>query len=268
MSREQDRPVPFWPAARSVFGLALDEMVWSRRSAVMGGLLALPVLLAAIYRIVLTTRLPRVSAFDLYGSVIAVYYIRNLLPLAALFYAAALIADEVEGKTLTYLVTRPIRRESILAGKFAAYLTTTLSLALPPAVLTFFALMSTRWQGLGARVGDLFIDLGVVGLTLLTYGALFTLLGVLLRRPVIPGLIFLFVWELIANFPGYMPRLTITGYLRSLIRHRPAEEGLAAILGSEILPAPLCLEVLIGTTLLCLVGAAWIFSNREYVMEQ
>ena len=57
---------------------------------------------------------------------------------------------------------------------------------------------------------DLFRDLGVVLLTFLAYGALFALMGVLLRRPVIPGLLFLFGWELLANLPGYLPRLTLT----------------------------------------------------------
>ena len=43
----------------------------------------------------------------------------------------------------------------------------------------------------------------------------------------IPGLLFLFVWELIANLPGYLPRFTLTAWLRSLLHHRPAEEGLS-----------------------------------------
>ncbi len=83
----------------------------------------------------------------------------------------------------------------------------------------------------------------------------------------IPGLLFLFVWELVANLPGYMPRFTITAYLRSLISHRPPAEGLSAIFG-QVLPAPLCLATLTGLTLVFLIGAAWIFSLREYVMEQ
>jgi len=55
-------------------------------------------------------------------------------------------------------------------------------------------------------------------LALLAYGALFTLLGVLLKRPMIPGLLFVFVWEMVANLPGYLPRFTLTAYLRSLRR--------------------------------------------------
>jgi len=267
--RDTSRPVPFPRAARAVFDLALEGMVWSRRSLLMAILLGLPIAFGLLFRGIIVSRLPpRMTAFDLYGFVIAIYYIRNALPLAALFYATALIADEADGRTITYLLTRPVRRGAILFGKFAAYLVTTACLTLPAVVVSFFLLTTTRgWTGVGARVPDLFRDLGVVVLTLLAYGAFFTLMGVLLRRPVIPGLLFLFVWELVANLPGYMPRLTITAYVRSLIRHRPPDEGLAEIFG-QVLPAALCLEALGAMIVVFLGAAAWIFASREYVLEQ
>jgi ABC-type transport system involved in multi-copper enzyme maturation permease subunit len=267
-ARDVNRPVPLLRAMRAVFDLSLEGMIWSRRSLLMVLLLGLPAPLALVFRIFITRLPPRVGAFDFYGVVIAFYYVRNALPLAALFYATALIADEVEGKTITYLLTRPIQRVSVLAGKFAAYLATTLALALPAVVLTFFLLTTMRgWAGVGALVPDLFRDMGVVALTLVTYGAFFTLMGVLLRRPVIPGLLFLFVWELLANAPGYLPRFTITAYLRSLIHHRPPDEGLAEIF-AQVLPTALCLEVVGAMIVVFLAGAAWIFSTREYVLDQ
>jgi ABC-2 type transport system permease protein len=264
-----DRPVPFPRAARAMFDLALESMMWSRRSLMMAALLALPVLFAVAYRVVIAAHKPSpVTPFELYGVFVVFYYLRFVVPLSALFYATALVADEVDGKTLTYLLTRPVRREAILAGKFAAYLATTLSLALPAVMLTFFVLMTARGRvGLGVAVPDLLRDLGVTCLALLAYGALFTLMGVLLKRPVIPGLLFLFVWEFMANLPGYLPRLTITAYLRSLIRHRPAEEGVSEMFG-QVLPAALSLEVLAAAAVVFLAASAWIFSSREYVMEQ
>lgn len=267
--RDTSRPVPWPRGARAVFDLALEGMVWSRRSLVIAVLVGLPVVFAIAYRAVLAAKMPsRLTGFDLYGIVVAIYYVRNVLPLAALFYATALVADEVDGKTLTYLITRPVRRSAILAGKFAAYLATTLSLSLPPAVVTFFLLATSGgFEGLGGRVPDLFRDLGVMALALVAYGALFTLLGVVLRRPVIPGLLFLYVWELVANLPGYMPRFTLTAWLRSLIRHRPPQEGLSEVFG-QVLPAGLSLQVLTLATVVFLAASLWIFSRREYVIEQ
>jgi ABC-type transport system involved in multi-copper enzyme maturation permease subunit len=260
--------VPFLPAARAVFGLSLEGMLWSRRSLVLGAFLAIPLVIAIVYRVVLAARLPaEITGLHLYGYLVALFWVRNALPLAALFYATALIADEVEGKTLTYLLTRPIQRPAILAGKFAAYLVTTLCLALPAAVLTFFVLATSRGVNLAASVPDLFRDVGVLSLTLLVYGALFALLGVLLKRPLIPGLLFLFVWELIANLPGYMPRFTITAWLRSLVTHRPAGRGMSELFG-QVLPADLGLAVLTGLTALFLFLAVRIFSRREYVLDQ
>jgi hypothetical protein len=104
-------------------------------------------------------------------------------------------------------------------------------------------------------------------LTLAVYGALFGLLGVLLKRPVIPGLVFLYGWELLANLPGYMPRLTLTAWLRSLVRHRPAEEGLAGLF-QQVLPVEQALLVLPVAAIVFLAAASWIFSSREYVLDQ
>jgi ABC-type transport system involved in multi-copper enzyme maturation permease subunit len=267
--RDTSRPLGLLPGARRIFDVALEQMLWSSRSLLMAILLGLPIVFALLYRFVLAAKLPaQVRPFDLYAAIVALYYIRNALPLAALFYSVSLIADEVEEKTITYLFTRPIQRASILLGKFAAYLATTLALALPAIVVTFFVLVTAKgFDGVGAAVPHLFRDMSVIALTFLTYGAFFTLLGVGLRRPVIPGLLFLFIWELVANLPGYLPRLTITIYLRSLIPHRPPAEWLAEVFG-QALPALLCLEAIAGMVVVFLGAALWIFSRKEYVLEQ
>jgi ABC-2 type transport system permease protein len=267
--RDASRPLPVASAARTVFDFTLEGMVWSRRSVLMAILLGLPVVFALLFRVFLAAHMPpRLTGFDLYAVVVAVYYVRNVLPLAALFYATSLVADEVEGKTLTYLLTRPVTRPSILFGKFLAYVATTLALTLPATVITFFLLVTVGgFSGVSAAVPDLLRDLGAMSLTLVVYGAFFTLLGVLLRRPMIPGLLFLFGWELLANLPGYLPRFTLSAWVRSLIRHRPPEEGFSGLF-AQVLPWDLSLLVLSGATIVFLGLAFWIFSGREYVMEQ
>jgi ABC-2 type transport system permease protein len=267
--RDVDRPLAFLPAAGVVFDLSLEGMLWTRRTLLMGMLVALPALLAVVYRILLSRPdLGLPSPDETYGGTVALYWIRNALPLAALFFGTSLVADEVEGRTLTYLLTRPLTRASIFAGKFAAYLATTFSLALPAEVLTFFLYKTAPGSsGVAASLGDLLRDTGAIALTLVVYGAFFALLGVLLKRPVIPGLLFLYGWELLANLPGYLPRFTLTAWLRSLIHHHPAEEGLGGLY-QQILPADQSLAVLLVATAAFLAGASWIFSTREYVLEQ
>lgn len=268
--RDPSRPLPFGAAARAVFDVSLEGLLWSRRSLGMGALVALPVVFALVYRLVLAGKwaVQPITPGDMYALLVVLYWIRNVLPLVALFYATALVADEVEGRTLTYLTTRPVSRAAIFAGKFAAYLVTGLVLALPSCVLTFFLLLTSRGlSAVGPAAVDLLRDVAVLALTLLAYGAVFALLGVLLRRPLIPGLVFLYGWELLANLPGYLPRLTLTAWLRSLVSHRPAQEGLAGLF-QQVLPPSQAVPVLLVVSALCLYAGARIFSAREYVLDQ
>jgi hypothetical protein len=110
-------------------------------------------------------------------------------------------------------------------------------------------------------------DLGVIVLTLLVYGALFTLMGVLLKRPLLPGLLFLYGWEMLASVPGWAPRFTITAWLRSLLRHRPAGEGIGEAF-AQVLPTGLSLGVLAAIMMATLALAGWMFARRQYVLEQ
>ena len=54
--RDTTRPLPFAAAARGVFDLTLDGMVFSRRSLLMGLLVAAPVAFAVLYRVLAATR--------------------------------------------------------------------------------------------------------------------------------------------------------------------------------------------------------------------
>lgn len=257
---------PTWPGARDVFAISIERMLPRPRSFWVFLLLALPVLLAVLLRIYPPKGLP-LTGFELYGIVVALFFVRNLLPLVALLFGSALISDAVDSKTLTYFLTRPVSRLSIFLGEFMAYLVTVLTLTVPCVVLTYLVLCVGTPQGAGFGAADLVRDLGACALTLFTYGAVFALLGVSLKRPLIPGLLFLFVWEgFVANFPGDAPNYTLSAYARSLIRHRPSEEGLAELFSKFFGVGESVLTIgIVGVV--ALVLAVWIFSRREYVIS-
>ena len=144
--RDTSRPLPFGPAARAVFDLSLDGMVFSRRSLLMALLVAAPVLFAILYRVLAASQgAPPLSPSDLYALMVAIYWIRNVLPLAALFYATSLVADEVEGRTLTYLLTRPITRASIRPGKRPRKSSRSTTTATPSTSASTSLTSSTCW---------------------------------------------------------------------------------------------------------------------------
>jgi ABC-type transport system involved in multi-copper enzyme maturation permease subunit len=101
-----------------IFDLSLGEMLWSRRSAFLGLLVGGPVMLALISRIVwmmvpsesFRINGESVSGAGTFGLMIWLLYVRFIVPILGVFYGTALIADEVDDRTITYLFTRPIPR--------------------------------------------------------------------------------------------------------------------------------------------------------------
>jgi len=111
------------------------------------------------------------------------------------FYGTALIADEVDDKTITYLFTRPIPRSAVLFGKFLAYLACTVLLVLPSVVIVFFLVVPIGGGHVGAAFPSLVKDLGMVAVGLASYGSVFAFVGTRLKRPLVAGLVFAFGWE-------------------------------------------------------------------------
>lgn len=261
---ESLEPRPTLEGAQNVFAISVERMLPRARSLWVLLLLLVPVALAL--RIRATGRAEAfMSGFDMYGVGVALFYVRNLLPLVAMLFGTALIADAADTKTLTYYFTRPISRLSIFLGEFAAYLATSLTISLPCVVLLYVMLNTGTRAGVGFGALALVQDLGACALTLFTYGAVFSLMGVVFKRPLIPGLIYLFGWESLANLPGDLPNYTLSAYARSLITHRPQEEGLAELF-AKFFPVGESVLTMGVVGVLCLLVAAWIFSRREYVM--
>ena len=50
-----------------------------------------------------------------------VYDLQFLVVILTLFYGTSVCSEEIEGKTLPYLTTRPLTKSGIVIGKFAAY---------------------------------------------------------------------------------------------------------------------------------------------------
>src|SRR5262249_16341946 len=119
--------------ALRIFDLSLGLMLWSRRSILLGLVVGAPVGLAVLIRVVVLLTplgLPRIGGSrvagpTLFGLMIWLLYIRFIVPVLGVFYGTALIADEVDDRTITYLFTRPIPRSAVLFGKYLAYLACT-----------------------------------------------------------------------------------------------------------------------------------------------
>lgn len=227
-------------AARLVF----PRLLWGKRARLVAVLLSWPLLLPLLSWMSGAGSLSRESVFGA--------YLDTLLPLAALVHATRLIRDDVESRTIGYLLSRPVSRVALLTGEMGAYLVATLCVALPATLIGWYLLADSVLSG--ALSGTLL----AVALTLAAFGAVFTLFGLLLRRPLTLGLVLLFGWERLSAAPGLLPRLTLTGYVRAV------SGGAAAPAGVDALQAAV---VLIVVAVAGAVIGAIVFRVREYVPE-
>jgi ABC-type transport system involved in multi-copper enzyme maturation permease subunit len=260
-----------------IFELSLGEMLWSRRTIFMALVVGAPVLLALVARLAeasgvasLRVNGVAVSGASIFGTIVWLLFVRFIVPVLGVFYGTALIADEVEDKTITYLFTRPIQRGAVLVGKFLAYLACTVLVVLPSIVIVYFLLVP--FAEIPASFGQLLTDLGILALGLAAYGALFALAGAVLKRPLVIGLIFAFGWEQIALVtPGYLRRFTLAYYLQGLVPHTMPSDGAISLLQAvfrESPPAATSLFWLMVVIVACLALAARAVARREYVLEQ
>lgn len=270
----------FARSAAKIFGLSLGQTLWSRRSIFLGLLVAAPILLALLVRVLaavaphssLRVNGAAIGGPVIFGTMMWFLYIRFVVPVLGVFYGTSLIADEVDDKTITYLFSRPIPRGSILVGKYLAYLVCTLLLVLPSILLVFFLITPLGGAPIGPSFPLLVADLGIVALGLASYGALFALAGARLKRPLVAGLVFVMGWEPgVLLFPGYLKRLTVAYYLQGLVPHAmPADSSMLALL-QIVRDMPTALASLVGLALIVIVSlwaGARTVETREYVLEQ
>jgi ABC-2 type transport system permease protein len=274
------RAPSFATSALLVFELSLGQMLWSRRSVFLAFIVGGPLALALLIRLAVTIQpgmVPRIDGAELAGSTIFgmmvwLFYVRFVVPVLGVFYGTALIADEVEQKTITYLFTRPIRRSAVLIGKYLAYLAATLLLVLPATVLLYIVVVPVGAGSLGRAFPSLLADLGMLAIGLAAYGAVFALVGTTLKRPIVIGLVFAFGWEpAILFFPGYLKRATVAYYLQALVPHSmPDDSAIRAALQVfvEVPSLTTSLVALAVLTGLALWLAARTVEVKEYVLEQ
>jgi ABC-type transport system involved in multi-copper enzyme maturation permease subunit len=271
------RALSFWSASRRVFDLSLGEMLWSRRTIFMALVVGGPVILALIVRVLEAFGMPalrvngqRVGGIGVFGVMIWMLFLRFVIPVLGVFYGTALMADEIEDKTITYLFTRPIPRGAVLVGKYLAYLVCTSLVVLPSVMVVYFLLV--RFRDLPSTFGQLLTDLGLLGLGLAVYGAVFAFVGAFFKRPLVIGLVFAFGWEQVAMvMPGYMKRFTIAYYIQSLVPHAMPSDGVVTMLQGlfrDSPPVPVALFWLTAYLVVFLYLAARTVEKKEYVLEQ
>jgi ABC-2 type transport system permease protein len=175
-----------------VFTLTLREFLGQRRSLLIFLLAAVPVGLAIIVRVSQpddVDRLDWIANTLMDGTVIT-----TILPLTCLLLGTAAFGNEIDGGTIFYLLTKPIRRSEIVLAKFVAAAT----------LAGVFLTAATLTSGLIAIKDKADVEVALafaiaVALGTMSYTAIFLLLSLVTSRALLIGLAYILVWEAIVT---------------------------------------------------------------------
>lgn len=271
----------------TLLGLSVRNFLHGKRFIVLLLLFLAPAGLMLVNRLVLAPKVARDierygshGGFDLEKFNIATQYVTTyaflanfLLPFMALLLAGSIIRDEQEEQTLTYLLTRPIARWMIYVVKLLAAWLVCVLIVLFGLVLV----QSVNWVNNPAEhAKDWIPRMGKIIPALLissaAYCSLFGFLGLLVRRTLIFGGIYIFLFEIVlANIPLLLRSLTLNYYFQILILNWIGAKELPPWSAPRETPIiPELQEGLIGLGSVILVTnllAMYWFSTREYRMK-
>ena len=204
---------------------------------------------------------------DQYGMLVRLIVYR-IVALAAAMFTTMVISQEVEQKTIVYLVTRTVPRNVILFSRgMAAVVAVT--------VMSWISLFAVAFVMLGPGFlsqGMVWMDMLIMFLGSVAYTSLFIFVTLIINRAMIAILAFTFVWEaFVPILDGDMYLLTISTYMSVLATHPNKTFGAVAAAiqnnASAVNPVYAWIVLLtVGIGFLLLGG--WWFSKNEYLPRE
>jgi ABC-type transport system involved in multi-copper enzyme maturation permease subunit len=247
----------------SILRLEVRKNFWGKRAVLIYLLTLLPIFLCTAIAIIPPTLGARPEpAFVnmMFANIYELLILRTVIFFGCAWIFMNLFRGEVVDRSLHYYFLSPLRREVLVVAKYLSGLLTSLVLFVSATVISFVLVylplgVSNGMQHLFAG-GTIKYALTYVAITVLAcigYGAVFLLIGLLFRNPIVPALA-VYGWEFI-NFllPPLLKKLSVIHYLQSL-QPLPLSEGPFAIVAE---PTPAWVAV---PTLLLMSGLVLAFA--------
>jgi ABC-type transport system involved in multi-copper enzyme maturation permease subunit len=255
--------------AGAIFRLELKKNLLGKRAFLIYLLALFPVVLMAMVAAVNSDeiRTDFNEANQIYAAIYQGLVLRTVVFFGCAWMFMNLFRGEVVDRSLHYYFLCPVRREVLVAGKYLSGLVASILLFLMTTLGSVFFIYvagyptSTQFLMNGPGLNQVFTYLGITVLACIGYGAVFLVIGLFFRNPIVPALI-VYALEFI-NFllPPVLKKVSVIHYLQSLVPV-PMSEGPFAVV-AEPTPAWIAIPGLIIFTLLVLVLASYRIRRME-----
>jgi ABC-2 type transport system permease protein len=212
-SRPAGRAVSRLRSCLTLYVLTLRQYLHGRRWLALTFLFLLPAALTLIIRMSSSQVPSRFLEFIMSWMLVP----QALLPLSALLYASGIIQDEQEEQTITYLLMRPISKWTIYGVKMLATWTTLVVLVIVLVTLTFAAVYARSDAASVEYFNRGFKATAILSLAGIAYCSLFGLIGLVTKRVLVIGIVYIAVVEgIFASLPLSLRMGTVIYYTRLL----------------------------------------------------
>lgn len=223
---------------KAIFMLSLRQTATPRKIAVALILASIPIVLSIID--VVFSEAPDPDGFI--EIILERFIAAVILPLLAITVATSTLGNELEDKTLGFIMTKPIARWKIAVPKYASAVVFTI----PPIVISSVVVvaLSVSTEPTALITVAVAVVLGVI-----TYTSVFMWLGLLTSRALAFALLYVFIWEgLLTEFLGGIRFVSVRGYVLATLNGMDSETfGILASKSIDLYAA------LIGGALVALV---------------
>lgn len=214
---------------------------------------------------------PDATQLDQYSSVVKIFVL-HLLALVSAVYTTAILSQEVEQKTIVYLLTRPVPRWKLLLFRWLSSVLVVTLIGWLGLFMVSFGVFRSGWLSNPLLLGDM----KSVLFGAFAYGALFLLVSLLFNRAMIICLIYAFGWELsVPNMPGEIYFASVFSHMQAIAQHPSSQtsdnklvQAMMGDLGVNTLSPGTSYAVLILLTALCAGLSLMWFSKFEYVPRE
>ncbi|MFN2452849.1 MAG: hypothetical protein ABR577_01370 [Pyrinomonadaceae bacterium] len=209
------------------------------------------------------------EASAIYAAIYGGLILRTVVFFGCAWIFMNLFRGEIVDRSLHYYFLSAVRREVLVAGKYLSGLMASIIFFGGTTLLSYFVLYVPR--GLDASLSYIFNGpglkhaltyLGITALACVGYGAVFLLVGLFFRNPIIPALA-AYGWEWI-NFllPPLLKKISVVHYLNSLMPVPMMENSPFAVMADPT-PAWISVPGLLFMTALALLLAGWRIRHME-----
>ncbi|MGI8904979.1 MAG: ABC transporter permease [Candidatus Sumerlaeaceae bacterium] len=253
-----------WNTIAAAFELANIQVIGRKRRIVTLVMFALPILLSFVVR-----KFGPDDTNQGYAAVVSGMLAVFLVPFVAVFWGSALLTDEVEGKTLVFLWTRPAGRARLFVLKYIAVVFWLALLSAIAVTATYTILYSRESM---ANVSSNFLvavwDTRALAIGAACYAALAFFFATVFKKPVTVGLLYVYLFDTIARvLPGFLKRLSVRHNVLSLTSHPTTEKPnpLTRFLAESSITETEAMFTLIGAAVVFVIAGALILRNKEYL---